>query len=906
MPSNDFPAVTGDGSDSRDGTAHPADGATAMPSAWSGDPLLAAKFSVPAASRTFVTRRRLLDRLTDAVSGPLTLVTGPAGTGKTTLAASWVRLGETPGPVVWLTLDADDDAPGVFWAYVLEGFRRALLPLPGGVGAPACPGSVDHSLLVRLSSALESLPEPVVLVLDGFDQVPGREVATTLEFVLSHAGPHLRLVLTARVDPSLPLHRYRAEDRLAEIRATDLAFTPDEAAALLRGHDLAPADDTVNALAERTEGWAAGLRLCAMAMQRSSDPDGFVRSFAASQQAVADYLVAEVLDAQPDATRELLLRTSILDRVHPELANALTGRADAERVLARLTRANAFVEPIAETPWCRLHPLFAQVLQAHLRSRRPGLAPRLHRRAARWLADAGQVPEALAHAVAACDWHGGAAVAVRHLMIGRLLVGPEAERLQELFFRMPSDVRGVDPALVAGACCLSRRDVAGCREQLAAAEHALRRRSTRPTPEVRLAHSLLRLLCQPYAFEENAGDAHGAAEAAREVGEAMKQLPQWRIKEHPEIEVLWRHGLGCALLRSGRLDDARRAFTDAVGACTADATDRVGHEALGMLALTESIRGALITAEGHAQRSLRVADRHGIPPTRRCGAADLALAVVASERDDHRTTRRHLDLAAACPDIREDPVLATESAILRSRLHRARGESAAARAALDEHGRSRPAWSAERLAVERSAVALARGDPEAAIAALPDADGPAPAIALAFAHLAAGRADRALRLAAEAERAPEPSVSDRVRIRLLRAHAAMLGGDPAAAHDLFRKAMDAARPEQLRRPFTEAGPRPRRPIDGLGSRHGLPVARPARTAPGSDGGQDAPALVEPLSGRERDVLRCVARMMSNDEIAAELHLSVNTVKTHLRSVYRKLCVSRRREAVERGRALRLL
>ncbi|MEU9012147.1 LuxR C-terminal-related transcriptional regulator [Streptomyces sp. NPDC048479] len=413
-----------------------------------GDPLLAAKFSVPSVPGTFVRRKRLLDRLTDGTAGPLTLITGPAGAGKTMLAASWAVGATAPHPaVVWLTLEDDDGAPGVFWTYVLEAFRHHHVTLPDTVGSPTRADNVDRSLLVRLASALARLDQPVVLVLDGLDQVPDREVASGLDFILNHAGPQLRLVLISRVDPLLPLHRYRAEDSICEIRGADLAFTRHETATLLRRHGLVSSAETVDALTRRSEGWAAGLRLCALAMQRSDDPTGFARSFALSQSAVADYLLAEVVEAQPAATQDLLVRTSILNRVHPQLANLLTGREDAEGILAGLTRANTFVEPIGDTPWCRFHPLFTEVLHAHLRSHQPGLEPQLHRLAARWFADAGLVSEAMEHAAAAEDWECAAALIVDHLALGGGLTGPDNHRLERLFAGMPADLPGAAPWL---------------------------------------------------------------------------------------------------------------------------------------------------------------------------------------------------------------------------------------------------------------------------------------------------------------------------------------------------------------------------------------------------------------------------------------------------------------------------
>ncbi|GAB7029211.1 LuxR C-terminal-related transcriptional regulator [Streptomyces sp. NPDC021749] len=904
---------------------------------WSGDPLLDAKLTVPDAPRAHVPRHRLLDGLSAGAAGPLTVITGPAGTGKTTLAAAWALSAGPPGPVAWLALDTYDRTPGVFWSYVVEALRRALHRLPDGIAMPSSPGDADTSLLTRLAAATERLPAPVVLVLDGFEKVAGRSVPAGLEFLLEHAGPLWRLVVTSRVEPLLPLHRYRAEDRLTEIRGAHLAFTPHEADVLLRRHGLRPPDDVVRALTRRTEGWAAGLRLCALAMSRTGDPAAFARSFVHSEQAVSGYLLAEVLDAQPAATAELLLRTSVLDRIHPELANALGGGGNAEAVLARLTHDNAFVEPVPGTAWCRIHPLFAEVLRTQLRIRHPGLAPRLHARAARWLAGAGCVTEALEHAAQAGDWHYAAALAVRQLLVGTLLATPEAGRVAGAFAGMPSSVPGAEPALVAAACRLAQQDRAGCRTHLALAGRAgpeagraerrpagsrPRQKDPQPAPEVELTRALLRLLCGPGdggRDERGADDEHAqqdgggagprlaaAEEAARAVSDLMRQVPPELVRAHPEIEALRLHGLARAFLGSGRLGEARRLSTEAVDACTTGAALPLRHRALGLLALAESAEGALTGAEDHALRALAHADEQGAAPEDRSGAGCLALAAVALDRGDRDGAHRRLDQALACPDVPDDPVLAAEAAVLRARLELSCGRWAAALGALPRPEAADEPWPAQRLALTRAVVALARGDHRAAVAAVHDvpADGPAPLIALAGAHLAAGRPDRARRLLDRAGGSPDLSLPDRVAVQLVRAHAAVLADDRTAARQLLVDALDSARPERLRRPFTDAGPWLRHLLGGMDGTAAAPAPGAWLTAPG--GGPAVAGPVQPLSSREREVLGCVQRMLTAEETAAELSLSVNTVKTHLRSVYRKLGVSRRRDAVERARELHVL
>ncbi|MFD9976846.1 LuxR C-terminal-related transcriptional regulator [Streptomyces sp. NPDC059017] len=904
----------------------------------SGDPLLAAKFAVPAVPPAFVARQRLLDRLTEGAQGPLTVITGPAGAGKTTLAASWREADLAPGPVVWLTVESDDNAPGVFWAYVLGAFRYHRVPLPDGVGSPSSADNVDHSLIVRLASALTQLPQPVVLVLDGLEHAGVHGVAAELDFLLAHAGPSLRLVLIGRVDPALPLHRYRAEARVCEIRRSELAFTPRETAQLLRCHGLTPSQESVGALTDRTQGWAAGLRLCALAMQRAEDAEHFAQSFAASQNAVADYLTAEVLAAQPAATQDLLIRTSILSHVHPGLADALTGRDDGEHILGRLVRDNAFVEPIGDTSWYRCHPLFAEVLRAHLRSRSPALGGPLHREAARWLDGHDRLTDAIEHAAAADDWPYAAGLLVDRLAAGRLLTGPDSHRLERLFSSMPDGLPGTAPALAAAVCALARGDAAAGRKHLAGV-----RPDGDTAPESLLTRALLQLLtdadtgiANPRASAPAGGgdDAERAAgepapdhvtpDPDREVRTLMDRVDPDLLARHPEIEALRRYGRGRALLATGHRPEAREAFTDALAAATDERTWTVHYHCLGALALAEAADGLLREAEAHARDGLKAAEEHGIPVDRRTARCHLALASVAADRGDLTAAGRHLAAARTHGPVRDVPA-AAEAAVLRSRLELAHGRAAAALSALDDAPVSAdgPAVAggeaAGRIALARCSVHLVRGDAAAALAALEEAPpgGPALTVASAAARLVAGDGGQARRLLAglaPGDRVP-PAV--RVRAQLLEAQLAAVEGDTAKAATLVAGAVRTARTHGLRSPFTESGPWLRHL---LARAPGLADARAWLTGRSGDGGRTpgggdpdsgdtaagAPLLVERLSPRECDVLRCAAEMMSTDEIAAELFLSVNTVKTHLKSVYRKLSVSRRSEAVRRARDAGLL
>ncbi|WP_432094566.1 LuxR C-terminal-related transcriptional regulator [Streptomyces sp. bgisy100] len=882
-----------------------------------GDPLLGARFAVPPPPRTHVVRRRLLTRLTEGVTGPVTLVSGPAGTGKTVLVASWAAEEQPPGPVVWLTTEPDNNAPGVFWAYTLEAFRHHSVTLGDDIGVPTHADHVDRSLLTRLACALSRLPEPVVLVLDDFDEVRSREVAAGLEFVVRHAGPLLRLVLVSRLEPLLPLHRHRVAGQLTEIDGADLAFTPRETALLLRRHGLDPSPDSVRTLSARTGGWATGLRFSALSLQRGDAPYGSP----AGHDAVADYLTAEVLAPQPAPVRDLLVRSSVLERVHPGLADELTGRDDAARTLAALARAHAFVEAETGTGWYRCHPLFAEVLRARLRLADGALEPELHRRAARWLAAAGELDAALPHAAAARDFAFAAGFLVDNLAVGRLLMGAGADELNGLRPAVaPDPDAGAAVHLVAAACALARDDAAGCPAHLERARRTLADDDP-AAPAPRLSLTLLGLLAGSGTAD---GDGCAAADrAAAEVRDLLAHLPGRCAAEHPELPALARYGVAAARLRAGRLDEAEHAFRELRECCTDPVTRPLHDAALGAVALIESLRGALTAAEAHAQQALAAGRRTGPALLRPWGTGHLALAGVASERHELPAVKHHLQLAAEEFGAPLDPVVRTECAVIRSRLDLATGDVRGALGGIEavagglpregtDAAAAPPTWLEERAAVALSAAHLAAGHQERAVAVLePGAPGrPARLAALARARLAAGDTSGARELLAALSDAPGAGTADRVRLRLLQARVAELDEEPRTARRLLGQALRLARPELLRRPFTDSGPWVGRLLrDGAGTAEEhdwLAVGAAGGGALPEAGSGPEPVIVASLTDREREVLAQVAGMLSTEEIAAELCLSVNTVKTHLKSIYRKLSASRRSEAVRRARSLGLL
>lgn len=870
-----------------------------------GDPFLRTRFALPARPATFLRRQRLVQHLHQALVTPLTLVNGPAGAGKTLLTADWAA--GLRQPVAWLAVEAGDRRPGVFWAYVLQALRACGASASDAVEAPADASRVDRKLLAALAAELNDSDRPVVLVLDEYDRVTDPEVTEQLEFVLHHAGRGLHLVLVTRTEPLLPLHRYRAAGELTEIRAAELAFTPEEAVALLEQHGLSLPVPAARALVDRTRGWAAGLRLSALAARESADPELYLKEFDADRSTVADFLLAEVLRGQPEETQGLLLRVSVLERFSPDLANALTLRTDAETILAGLHSDNAFVEYLGHSSY-QLHPLFREILRAHLRVRLPGLEPELHRRAARWLRRSGFLPETLAHGAAAGDWDFAAGALVDDLAIGQLCTGLRSDDLTQLFSHMGPEARSPAADVVRATRELSRHDLDHGLAHLRLAEERL----TDDAPDLAAAQLSCALL---EALAARLTGCPPRAERAAVAADGLRQeVPAHLLDKHPELTALLLTHLGSARLWAGRFEDARAVLTTAAAAPGGASTVLPREDALEHLALLDYLDGWLGRAERKALAAVSEMERVGLPQPSGSGIGQLVLAAVAVDRHELDRAQALLDETAQLPAGTHDPVPSAGRALATARLLLVRGKTRAAvdAAAPDISAAMASPWATSQEALVTSAAHLAEGRPDAAAEALQDvsADQPTCAVEAAAIQLATGRTAAAIDLLDGIRAGSRAGPAVTVRAALVRAQAAEGAGDTATARRLVAHALLDARRERLRRPFLDAGAW-LRPLLATAPLHEL-AADWLTPGPPRHGGQPrpeelpAPLVAVELSGRERDVLERLARMMSTEEIAADLYVSVNTVKTHLKSVYRKLAVNRRGDAVRRARDLRLL
>lgn len=874
-----------------------------------GAPMMSAKFRLAQVVHPkVVIRQRLLDLISEGTAGPFTVVSAPAGAGKTVLLSSWVESGLSPGSVTSITLSEQDDDPVVFWSYVLEGLTRSGLPLPVS-GSPPAAGELDHSMLTRLAACLSEQPKPYVLILDRAEVLTRPEVLDGLDFVMGYAAPQLRVVFATRVDPGLPLHRYRLAGAVVEIRADDLAFTLPEAQQLLAGHDINLSDKATAVLTDRTRGWAAGLRLAAMSIQHRADGDEIIDRFGGDRSDVAEYLLAEVLDAQTPAVRDFLLRTSLVDALWPGLAEELSDRRDAGRVLATLAHANAFVDR-SDGGAIRYHPLFRQLLRTQLAYEAPGDVAGLHGRAARWLADAGHVHDAVRHATAAREWAYAASILVGHAALHGLLAGPDRDGLAALFCGMPNDVLGADAAVVSAALSLARSDPEAAGKHLARAYEYVDNDDPRHTTATHLAIAAVELV-----VAESRADVTAALPAAAEAEARADELAAAGTAVPAALLALVRARRGAILLWAGDLASAASMVTAGLQAADLADADHLRLECLSHMALIEALRGRSRRAADAARAAVALADRCGLDHRDRPASPDVALAWTYAEACDLAAARSHADRAAAGST--RAPVAAAALGLVRARMLRLRGDPAGAVAVLVETLRTAPAvpvprWLRARLVAAEETLHLAGDQHDRAVQALEEseyADHPATQVALGAARLTRGDLAAAGAAAAQVLAQDTLPLDIRVEAWLLRASCALEGGRLQAAGNALDQALRLAKPEHLRRPVIEAPSQLRRFLrqnEDLSARHAWLGA--AVVTPHTDhrDGAAAPVIVEALTEREREVLRYLAALLSTDEIARTMFVSVNTVKTHVRGILRKLCAGRRNEAIRRARELGLI
>jgi LuxR family maltose regulon positive regulatory protein len=855
-----------------------------------------------------VARPDLFARLDAGLSGRLTVLTGAPGSGKTMLLTTWLTARPALGPAAWMSLKLSDGHPVRFWTEFAElvceaaGHPLQDLPDPGEKGFEGA-----------LAAACRKLRTPVIMVLDDFEQLRSWRITESLERFLHAPQTRVHLIIASRRDPSLSLPRMRLAGQLTELRSSDLAFTHEQAHELFTRAGVALTDEQLRKLHRRTEGWVGGLRLAALSLPGHPDPDTFVRAFAGDERTIADYLLEEVLHQQPTAVREFMLRTSVVDELEPDLANALTGNEDGAQTLQLLERSNAFLMPLDDRRQCyRYHSMFLELLRSQLRYRMPDVLALEHRRASRWYAAHGRPASAVRHAIAAGDQSAAAEMLADHWLT--LIVHGQGPQLGAWIDGLAQHVIVASPELaVAGAgAALAAGDLEKADGYLALADAR-----AGAVPSKRRARYGLSRATVTMIEARLRGDYEATRRAAHKVlsGHQVADLPgDTRAVAHLSLGVAecW----GTMPQGIGHLEQALELARNA-------SCDFVVVDCMGQLALFNVLAGALADSEGLAHDAVSIAIDRGWDEHPVSAPAYLALAIAHLNHGDARAAGEQLRRAqrAIEPgrgrvtrcliDLFRAQVASFTDAGEAIRLAHATGEECvrfalpavlAASACFFEamfcaqagqHDRARTALRAGKLA-ERAPVEHAIVSARLALAAGQPVEG-----------LRALQSERS-----RAARAMHPST--RIEGVALSAVCKHQLHDDVGALSLVEEALELAQPEGYRMPLLKIGPPLRellkRRIRAGTSHRGLA----GELIDSLDVDVDAPGpeapllLLDPLSGREEAVLRYLPTVMSKAEIASELFVSVNTVKTHTKNIYRKLGVGTRTEAVRRARNLNLV
>ncbi len=852
-------------------------------------------FGTPSLPEHHVSRPRLMRTLDQAAGKRLVVVSAAAGTGKTSVVAEWASSPARAQTTDWVTFECDEHT---FWPGLMGCLERLGVPVSERAFSEGT-SSQSRRLLTQSAAAVAGHPVRVAVVLDGYELL-APAMADDLDFLLRHSGGRLQLVMITRTDPVLPLYRYRLEGSLVELRTPDLAFTEDETVALLDRAGVVLSDVSLRALVRSTAGWATGLRFAVGTLVGRTDLDTAVGQITGEHGNIAEYLLGEVLDAQSPGTRELLLRTSVPDVIRPGLATALAGHA-AGRGLVALSKQNAFIEPVPEHPGrFRYHPFFRTLLRAELAYEGPEVLSGLHRIAAAWFADEGMLDDAVGHYLAIGSSLDAARCVIDHLAVAELILSDSTASLPRALGRIKSDAADPSVWLVREAMALSP---GGPGRFADGSVHAVEWPPEPTTPDRAMVIGL-RTLQMVHARYWSSPQA--ALDRAGATAELLGPAPDASYDSPPELRALVHVCRGAALFRLGRRAEARASFEAAAGT-EAPVRRRLQLESLGNLALLAGVEGHVSDARELVSRADGVGE--GVRPAELPAALLVARAWVDVERHELGSARRAVEAALDCDDLCVDPVSTAWLDIVTSRLLVARGDTGGAlRALAGPPSAVEDGWLGDHRRLERAHVRLTAGSPslaEGEVAGLEDAYPVRVALVRARAQLALG-ADAEVEKALRRVLVRDAPVDALVWGWLVESARQRKRGSPSRAEAAMDRARRLADDGQLRRPFESTTPE-LLPLHDQPSGPGLPRQRqPSAGSLGDDEPAEPLPVIDKLTPKELEVLTLFAELLSTQEVAAQLCVSVNTIRTHVRSILRKLGVTRRNAAVRRARELELL
>jgi LuxR family maltose regulon positive regulatory protein len=876
----------------------------------------------------------------------MTLIAAPAGFGKTTLVSEWlIELRRLPNRrLAWLSLDEGDSDPARFLTYLVAAVRTAAPEIGEGVLAllqSPQPPPIEP-VLAALLNEIATLQDYIVLVLDDYHVIDATAVDDALTFIVEHLPPQMHLVITTREDPRLPLARLRARAQLTEVRSADLRFTPSEAAGFLQAMRLDLSTEEVAVLASRTEGWIAGLQLAALSMQGQEDVPGFIRAFAGHHRYIVDYLVAEVLQRQPEAVRDFLLQTAILDRLSGPLCDAVTGQKQGSARLEALERGNFFVVPLDDKRrWYRYHHLFADVLNAHLLAEQPDQVSTLHQRASVWYEQQGSTPDAIRHALAAQDF-ARVADLLEHAIpaMGR---SREGSTFLGWLKELPREIIYVRPVLCVGYAWASMAsgELDAVEPWLQKAERWLEKvaeTGARPAEMVVANEEIFcRLPGMVAIYRAGLAQILGNfAETVKYARRVLEIVPEEDDLERGAGTAL----LGLALWASGDLETAHQTYANGMAR-----VQRAGNisdviNSANFLADIRLAQGRLAEAMSTYERSLLFATQQGEGFLQATANHYVGMSELHYEVND-------LEAATQCllrsKELSEHTILPQNRSrwcVVMARIRQAQGDVKSALTLLDEAERVymrdfkpnvRPIaafkvrlWVSQGCLEEALGWAREQGlSVEDDLSYLREFEH----ITLARLLLACYQHDREERTMLEAMELLErllkaaeegKRTGSAIEILLLQALACHAQGDLSAALTPLRRALTLAEPEGYIRIFVDEGPPMAQLLleaaaCGFSPAYtgkllaALGVAQPKSAShPPLPISSISQPLIEPLSERELEVLRLFNTELSGPEIADKLVIALSTVRTHTKGIYSKLNVNSRREAVKRAAELHLI
>jgi LuxR family maltose regulon positive regulatory protein len=876
--------------------------------------------SLPAAAHGLIERRELVAALDRAVERKVTVVTAPAGSGKSSLLRAWADQAAPHHRIAFVSVRPGQQEPQSFWLALLAAVRSAAGLAREHAAPAATPGFNAPAMVEKVLAEIGAADGPIAVIIDDLHELAFPEAAEQLAELLAGLPAHARVIVGTRRDLPLNLHRLRLAGELSEIRAEQLRFTEEETRRLLRNAGIDLADGVAALLHRRAEGWAAGLRLAALSLAGHPDPERFVAEFTGSERTVAEYLMAEMLERQPAGVQRMLLRTCVLDQVNGELADLLTGEAGAERILLALEDANAFV--ISLDPgrtWFRYHHLFGGLLRLELRRRHADQIPDLHRLAAAWYARHGQPAEAVAHRQAAGDWNEAARLLTDHAL--SLTLDGRVATMAALLRAFPAGSGVGFPALALAHAItdLDRMRLLDAQANLEIARaHAA---TTAPDRRYRLetACTSVQLL-----LARLRGHLDGVYKQAEGLTAPAADLSGTDVAIGRDLRAVALMNLGITEAWSLRLADAERHLLE--GAALARDIGRPYLEVACRAHLGfASVGRSLALARQRCEQAIALATRHGWEAEAVIAPAQANLAGVLTWTGEFDRAQTWVDRAASAAGAPGEPGTRLLIHLVAGNLHAARGRNQAALAQFTAAGRVQEGMAGEHALITRvSGWAIATqarlGHPDRARATLARCE---------ERHLSCGEIRNAVAVICLAEHDPEaarralrPVLDGAAPVKhqltvveayLLDALACRDLSDRQAARAAVEQALDLAEPDRLIMPFAMTGAwELLETLPPHGTSHAalitdiLDAVHGGRRSAADHSTASSAAPAEELSPSELRVLRYLPTNLTRPEIAAELSISVNTINTHIRRIYTKLGATDRSAAVHRGRELRLL